>query len=103
MTNIEAAEAAIGQNYPFDESTYRVGLASAGLDPNAEMTPGKSFDLALAALILYLITAASRISEGGYTVELDMDALLRARSLLLQKWDRPDYSGPVLRNKTWQW
>lgn len=103
MTNLEAAKAAIGQNYPFDEASYILALSGAGLDPAAEQVPGKEFDLALADSILYLITSAQRISEGGYTVEIDTDALLKLYEILRRKWDKPDYSGPILRDRTWMW
>jgi hypothetical protein len=103
MTNLEAAKAAIGQNYPFDEDTFILGLTSAGLDPAAEQVPGKTFDLALAALILYLIAAAERISEGGYTVELNADALMELYRILRRRWDKPDLTGPILRDRTWMW
>lgn len=103
MTNIEAAKGLIGANYPFDEYTYENGLAYAGLDPNELYVKGKAFDLAMADFILWLATSAKRISEGGYTVEIDATALLQVRSLLLRKWGLDDGQGPRLRNKSWLW
>lgn len=102
MTNLEAAKAAIGANYPWSDNSYRLGLAGQGLNPTATQVPGKGFDLALADLILYLITAAD-IAEGGYSVKLDRDAMLAARKALLGKWDAPDMSGAVLRDRTYLW
>lgn len=103
MTNLEAAKSLIGSNYPFDEYTYENGLAYAGLDPNEVYVKGKAFDLAMADFILWLSTSAKRISEGGYTVEIDVAALLKVRSLLLRKWGLDDGEGPRLRNKSWLW
>lgn len=102
MTNLEAAKAAIGSNYPWTDDTFRLGLVSAGLEPTSVMVPGKQFDEALAALILYLITAAD-IREGGYAVSLDRDAMLKARKALLAKWDLPDGTGAYLRDRTNMW
>lgn len=102
MTNLEAAKAAIGANYPWTDNAYRIGIIKSGLDPDAETVPGKSFDLALAALILYLITAAD-IREGGYAVSLDRDAMLAARKALLAPWDQSDGLGPTLRDRTYMW
>lgn len=102
MTNLEAAKAAIGANYPWTDDSFRLGLVGQGLDPAAQQAPGKSFDLALAALILYLITSAD-IREGGYAVSLDRDAMLAARRALLSKWDQPDGTGPTLRDRTYMW
>lgn len=102
MTNLEAAKAAIGANYPWTDASFELGLAKQGLNPTDTMVPGKSFDLALAALILYLITAAD-IEEGGYAVSLDRDAMLEARKALLAPWDIPDGRGPTLRDRTYMW
>lgn len=103
MENWEAAKTSVGSNYPFDEQAYKVGLTQVGLDPNAEFQAGKAFDLAVAQLILFLITSAD-ISEGGYSVKLDRDALFRVRQSLLDKWDDPTPSGgPTLRDRTYLW
>lgn len=102
MTNLEAAKAAIGANYPWTDNAFELGLVTAGLNPTAVQVPGKDFDLALAALILYLITTAD-IKEGGYAVSLDRDAMLLARKALLEKWDVVDGTGPILRDRTNRW
>ncbi len=102
MTNLEAAKAAIGANYPWTDNAFELGLAKQGLNPTDTVVPGKSFDLAMAALILYLITAAD-IREGGYAVSLDRDAMLEARKALLAPWDEPDGTGPYLRDRTYMW
>lgn len=103
MTNLEAAKGLIGANYPFDEYTYENGLAYAGLNPAEEYVKGKAFDVAMADFILWLATSASEIREGGYTVKIDVAALLKVRSLLLRKWGIDDGEGPRLRNKSWLW
>lgn len=102
MTNWESAKVTVGSNYPFDDQAYKVGLTSVGLDPDAEMVPGKQYDLAVANLILYLITSAD-ISEGGYSVKLDRDAMFKVRQALLAKWDSPLPEGPVLRDRSYLW
>lgn len=102
MTNLEAAKAAIGANYPFDENTYLLGLGQAGLDPTLEFVAGRDFDLALADLILYLIASAD-ISEGGYSVKLDRDALLELRRRWRRKWGLPDEDAPILKDRTYLW
>lgn len=103
MNNWETAKSSVGSNYPFDDTAYQVGLLTAGLDPDAEFQPGKAFDLAVAQLILFLITSAD-ISEGGYSTKLDRDALMRVRQSLLDKWDDPTPSGgPTLRDRTYLW
>lgn len=102
MTNWEAAKVTVGSNYPFDDQAYKVGLAMAGLDPDAEMVAGKQFDVTVANLILFLITSAD-ISEGGYSVKLDRDAMFKVRQALLAKWDSPLPEGPTLRDRSYLW
>lgn len=103
MTNLETVKALIGSNYPFDEDTFLAGLALSGLDPCDVFVSGKESDIAFADFILYLTASAKRIGEGGYTVEIDTDALFRLRKILLDKWGIPDGSGAVLRNRTYLW
>lgn len=102
MTNWESAKVSVGSNYPFDDEAYKVGLISVGLDPDAEMVAGKQFDLAVAGLILFLVTSPD-LSEGGYRVQFDRDALLKVRNALIAKWDAPIPTGPTLRNRTYKW
>lgn len=103
MTNREALEARIGLNYPIEEQTFCVAVAEAGLDPNGKFTPGRSFDRALIAVIDTLIGSAERITEGGFTSQLDLEALLKLRSMIARKWDWPDTTGPYLTDRTYMW
>lgn len=103
MTNLETVKALIGSNYPFDEETFLAGLALSGLDPNDVFVSGKVSDIAFADFILFLTASARRISEGGYTIEIDTDALFRLRKILLDRWGIADGEGATLRNKTYLW
>ena len=103
MTNIEAVKALIGTNYPYDEESFINGLVMSGLDPNSKFISGKVSDIAFADFILFLVTSAKRISEGGYTVEIDIDALFRVRSILLGRWGIPDGEGATLRDQSYLW
>lgn len=102
MTNLQAAQSTIASNYPFDDEAFKAGLISVGLDPDADQIAGKGFDLALAGLILFLITSAD-VSEGGYSVKLDRDALMKVRNSLLAKWDSQVPTGATLRDRTYYW
>lgn len=103
MTNIEAIEARIGLNYPIEDATFQAAIAESGITPGDEYVPGRAFDTALIAIIDTLIGSAERISEGGYTVQLNLDALYRLRSLLSRKWGLPDLSQPYLVDRTNRW
>lgn len=103
MTNIEAVKALIGSNYPYDEGLFESGLTMSCLDPNAIFEAGKTTDIAFADFILFLTTSASRISEGGYTVEINIDALFRVRNILLNRWGVSTNEGAVLIDKTYTW
>lgn len=101
MTNIDAIEAKIGLNYPIEDATFAAAIAESGINPADEFTGGKSFDLALIAIIDTLIGSTERITESGYTVQLNLDALYRLRSLLVRKWGLPDLSGAYLIDKSY--
>lgn len=103
MTNLEAIKVKVGLNYPIDDATFEVAVTESGIDPDAEFTGGKSFDMALISILLSLIGSAERISEGGYTVQLNLDALTRLLTYLRNKWNLPDYTQPKLRNRTFLW
>ena len=103
MTNLEAIKAKIGINYPIDDATFEVAVAEANIDPNAEFTGGKSFDFAFISILNSLLASAERISEGGYTVQLNLDALFKLRSFLYRKWGIPDPSSAYLIDRTNRW
>ena len=103
MTNLEAIEARIALNYPIEDATFQSAVIESGLDQAASFTGGKSFDMALIAIIDTLIGSAKRISEGGFTSQLNLDALYRLRSLLSRKWGLPDLSQPYLIDRTNRW
>lgn len=99
MTNLEYIKVKIGANYPIDDVTFEYALIGSGLDPNAEYVAGKAFDFAFIDMLVTLIASAERISEGGYTVQLNLDAL---RSLLLwylNKWGLPAPGQPIIRGR----
>ena len=103
MTNLEAIQAKVGLNYPIEDATFEIAVVESGIDPDAEFTGGRAFDFAFIAIIDSLLASAERISEGGYTVQLNLDALFRLRSLLYRKWGVPDPSAPYLVDRTNRW
>lgn len=103
MTNLEAIQAKIGLNYPIDDATFEVAIAESGIDPNAEFKGGRNFDFAFIAIINSLLASAERISEGGYTAQLNLDALMRLRSFFYRKWGVPDPNGAYLVDRTYMW
>lgn len=103
MTNLEAIQAKVGLNYPIEDVTFDVAVAESGINPIGEFTGGRSFDFAFIAVIDSLLASAERISEGGYTVQLNLDALFRLRSMLYRKWGIPDPTAPYLVDRTNRW
>lgn len=101
MTNLEASKNLIGTNYPFEDATFVTGLLREGVNPDEAFTPGKTFDLALASMIIFLITAAD-VKEGGYSVTLDRNAMLQTRAGLLNKWDSSK-GGTYIRDRSQLW
>lgn len=103
MTNLEVITGLIGSNYPYDENTFTTGLLLGGLVPTDDFIAGRASDIAIASFLLFLTTSAEKISEGGYTVEINIDALFKLRKVLLDRWGLPDGLSPRLINKTYLW
>lgn len=99
MTNLEYIKGKVGANYPIEDDTFNNAIIASGLDPNEQYEAGKSFDLAFIDVLMTLIASAKRISEGGYTVELDLRALNDLLTFYLRKWDLPDPSNPIIRGR----
>lgn len=99
MTNLDYIKSKIGQNYPLDDATFEHALEASGIVPDDVYIISKGFDMAFIDLLVTLIASAERISEGGYTVQLNLDAL---RSLLLwylNKWGLPAPGQPIIRGR----
>lgn len=103
MDNLSVIKALIGSNYPFDEDVFRAGLIYSGIDPCDVYSSSRDTDIGFANFILFLTTTAKRVSEGGYTVEIDIEALFRVRSILLGRWGIPDGEGATLRDRSYLW
>ena len=103
MTNIEAIQAKIGMNYPIDAPMFEVALAESNINPNATFEAGKKFDWAMVNILVSLIGSAERISEGGYTVELNLDALTRLLTWYLGRWGWRNPLTPKLKDGSYLW
>lgn len=103
MTNLEAIKGKVALNYPIEDVTFDIAVAESGVDPDAEFTGGRSFDFALIGILTSLLASAERISEGGYTVQLNLDALFKLLSFLYRKWGIPDPTTPYLKDRTNRW
>lgn len=103
MTNLEAIQAKIGMNYPIDSHTFEVALIESGIDPTADFEGGKPFDWAMVKILVSLIGSAERISEGGYTVELNLDALWKLLSWYLSIWGWRNPLEPRLKDGSCKW
>lgn len=90
MTNIEYVRAVMGVNYPLDDAFFTATLTGEGVMPDDEYVKGRTFDIALANSLIFLLASAERISEGGYTVQLNFDAIRSLISLLFKRWGLPD-------------
>lgn len=102
MTNLEAIQAKVN-NYPIDEATFGVALIESGLNPNDTFVGGKSFDWGMVKLIVSLLTSASKISEGGYTVELDLNAFQNLLNYYLNLWGWRNPMNPRLKDGSFKW
>jgi len=97
MTYKEAllAQTAILDKVP--TSAVEFQLVNQGLVPDATYNTEKlkEVELALAGLILWVITLPKSVSELDYSItRQDGDVLLRLRSAILSKWGVPDEFNP---------
>lgn len=90
MTNIEYVRAIMGMNYPIDDAFFTATLEGAGIIPTDVFEKGRKFDIALANSLLLLLASAEEISEGGYKVKLNMDAIRALISVLYKRWGLSD-------------
>jgi hypothetical protein len=109
MTNLQVLQGSAGLNYPIDDETYEANLVKNGLLPTDTFIVGnqRGIDLAISDLALTLIFSAKKISDDGYSVELQsIDDLWDLRWWYRHKWGLPDdrpIKGPVLRDRTGAW
>lgn len=103
MTNLEAIQAKIANNYPLDDASFEAALIESGVDGTAVFTGGKAFDRSMVNLIVILLGSASRISEGGYTVEINTQGLNTLLNWYLNRWGWRNPLSPVIRDRSRLW
>lgn len=110
MTNLEALQAQL--QYPLKASAFQVALLNQSVTGSDQYSPEnaenrKGVDLALADLILIMITAPKTISELDFSLgKEDADNLLALRSLISKKYGLPDgleQQAPVIQDVTYLW
>lgn len=99
MTILEAIKESVG--YPISDNRAEMTLVKRGLvkteDATEAILNSKSFELATADLMFWLITAPN-ISEGGVTISLtDKKTLKDIASGIYSKWGETDYSRPTAK------
>lgn len=99
MTNLQYIQTKVGMNYPIDSDVFTNALSAAGIDPDENYVAGRAFDYAFIDVLVSLIASAERISEGGYTVELNIDGLRSLLSWYLNKWGLSAPGQPVIRGR----
>lgn len=99
LTNLQYISTKIGSNYPMDSEVFTNALHANGILPSEPYVPGKAFDLAFIDLLMTLLSSADRISEGGYTVEFNADAIRSLLSWYLNKWGLSAPGQPIIRGR----
>lgn len=99
MTNLQYISTKIGLNYPMDEETFLNALTANGIDPDVDYVAGRDFDMAFISVLQSLLASADRISEGGYTVEFNADAIRSLLSWYLNKWGLSAPGQPIIRGR----
>lgn len=104
MTNMEMLRNSIGYNYPIRPEAFEAALLQNGLDPNAEWEKSRDFGLSQYFLAVNLLTSADKITESGYSVSFDKDALLKFIKAVADAWGIDDPNGfGSIKNATNKW
>ncbi|TDQ12166.1 DUF6706 family protein [Pedobacter metabolipauper] len=79
-------------NYPLPDESLEAALIEASLDGDQVYSKSHTKDVELCAAGLILVVCTSgNVSEGGYSLSLsDKNALLKVRSMFLNKWNETD-------------
>lgn len=99
MTNLQYISTKIGGNYPIDSDVFLNALQSEGIDPDGEYIAGRGFDMAFISVLQSLIASANRISEGGYAIQVDIDAIRSLLNWYLNKWGLSAPNQPIIRGR----
>lgn len=93
LTNKKSLIAAIAFNYPIPDDAIEKALIDSDIDGDGNYTKvdEKQIDLCAAGLIVGILTGATSMSEGGFSISMsDREALRKTRSFLLLKWGEAD-------------
>lgn len=104
-TNLNQLKNLLNLNYPISDDFLIAQLRSYGIDPDGEYVPGNAFDYILFQSAIGLLSGAVRISESGYTVELNTEGLKYLIRMLANKWGWIDPTSDlgVIKNVTNRW
>jgi hypothetical protein len=106
MTNLEALQSIVVNNYPLNPNLFLKALIDNGIDGTADYTVDnqKPLDLCLAGI---LITAISNVdvTEGGYKVtNADRPSMITVINGIYSKYGMPLFTaGGVLNNASYKW
>ena len=104
-TNLSQLKNLLNLNYPISDDYLTAQLRSYSLDPDGEYIPNNAFDYVLFQSAIVLLSGAVRISESGYTVELNTEGLKYLIRMLANKWGWIDPTSDlgVIKNATNKW
>ncbi|MEO7016278.1 MAG: DUF6706 family protein [Leifsonia sp.] len=106
MTNLEALQSIVVNNYPFDQNLFAKALIDNGIDATATYVADnqKPIDLCFAGILITAITNVD-ISEGGYKVtNADRQSMIAVINGIYAKYGLPLFTaGAVFQNGSNKW
>lgn len=104
MTYLEYIKNTVGVGWIDGDAIYETAIIGEGLDPNADFVAGRKIDMAIMSVIRSMLAGYKKVSEGGYTIELDTKALQSLLSYYYAKWKILDPSKPIITGRaTYLW
>lgn len=85
MTNLGYIKSQLGSNYPLEDEFFKGVLLNQGIAEGDMYEPSRAFDISFIHALWMLIASANRISEGGVTITLDVNAIKSVISWLYRK------------------
>ena len=105
LNNQQQLKNLLSPNLPIDDEFINGQLNYVGLNPEDDYTPSREFDYAVYMSCISLLSGVSKISESGYTIEVNTEGLKWLFRLYAEKWGWDDPTNTIgqIKNATNLW
>lgn len=105
MNNQQQLKSLLSPNYPISDEFVNSQLAMSGLNPEDDYMPSNAFDYAIYMSCVFLLGGVNKISESGYTIEMNVEGLKYLLKFYANKWGWEDITSTLgqIKNATNKW